>query len=87
MKEEFKSSFFADDASFLLDCSLKPFKTLIMILDNFSCISGLELNAKKCQVLRIGSMIRNEIIHLQHRKFQRSSTEASSLGMTFTTKN
>ena len=85
MKEEFKSSFFADDVSFLLDGSLKSFETLIMTLDNFSCISGLKLSAKKFQVLRIGSMIRNEIIHLKHRKFQWSSTEASSLGMTFTT--
>ena len=46
MKEGFKSSFFADDASFLLDCLLKSFETLIMILDNLSCISGLKLNAK-----------------------------------------
>ena len=46
MKEEFKSSFFADDASFLLDGSLKSFETLIMVLDNFSCISELKLNAK-----------------------------------------
>ena len=57
MKEEFKISFFADDASFLLDGSLKSFETLIMTLDNFNCISGLKLSAKKCQVLRIGSMI------------------------------
>ena len=85
MKKEFKSSLFADDASFLLDGSLKSFETLIMILDNFNYISGLKLNSKKCQVLRIGSMIRSEIIHLKHRKFQWSSTEASSLGMTFTT--
>ena len=49
MKEDFKSSFFADDASFLLDALLKYFETLIMILDNFSCISGLKLNAKKCR--------------------------------------
>ena len=47
MKEEFKSSFFADDASFLLDGSLKSFETLIMTLDNFSCNSGLKHNAKK----------------------------------------
>ena len=85
MKKEFKSSLFADDASFLLDGSLKSFETIIMILDNFDYISGLKLNSKKCKVLRIGSMIKSEIIHLKHRKFQWSSTEASSLGMTFTT--
>ena len=47
MKKEFKSSLFADDASFLLDGSLKSFETLIMILDNFNYISGLILNSKK----------------------------------------
>ena len=85
MKKEFKSSLFADDASFLLDGSLKSFETLIMILDNFYCASGLKLNAKKCQVLRIGSMKNSHIIHLKQRKFQWSSTEANVLGMTFTT--
>ena len=76
---------FADDASFLLDGFLKSFEILIMILDNFNYISGLKLNSKNCQVLRIGSMIRSEIIHFKHKKFQWSSTEANSLGMTFTT--
>ena len=85
MNKEFKSSLFADDASFLLDGSLKSFETLIMILDNFYCVSGLKLNAKKCQVLRIGSMKNSHIIHLKQRKFQWSSTEANALGMTFTT--
>ena len=47
MKKEFKSSLFADDASFLLDGSLISFETLIMILDNFNYISGLKLNSKK----------------------------------------
>ena len=46
---EFKKSLFADDASFILDGSFKSFQTLIDILDNFSYISGLKINAKKCQ--------------------------------------
>ena len=54
-------------------------------LDNFSYISGLKINAKKCQVLRIGSMTKSNVVYLKDRKFQWSSTEASSLGMTFGT--
>ena len=84
-KQEFKKSLFADDASFILDGSFKSFQTLIDILDNFSYISGLKLNAKKCQVLRIGSMSKSDIVYLKGRKFQWSSTEASSLAMTFCT--
>ena len=82
---EFKKSLFADDASFILDGSFKSFQTLIDILDNFRYISGLKINAKKCQVLRIGSMTKSNVVYLKDRKFQWSSTEASSLGMTFGT--
>ena len=52
---KFKTSLFADDASFIIDGTRKAFETLINIMDNFSYISGLCLNANKCQVLRIGS--------------------------------
>ena len=84
-KQELKKSLFPDDASFILDCSFKSFQTLIEILDNFSYISGLKLNAKICQVLRIGSMSKSDVVYLKARKFQWSSTEASALGMTFCT--
>ena len=84
--EEFKKSLFADDASFILDGSLKSLENLIDILDNFSYISGLKLNAKKCQILRIGASKQQEFEYLKHRKFKWSSTEATALGMTFTTK-
>ena len=70
---------------YVLDGSFKSFQTLIEILDNFSYNSGLKLNPKKCQVLRIGSMSKSDIVYLKGRKFQWSSTEASSLGMTFCT--
>ena len=53
---EFRKSLFADDTSFILEGSVKSFGTLVRILENFSYISGLKLNAKKCQVLRIGKM-------------------------------
>ena len=60
-KQEFKKSLFADDVSFILDGSKKSFEALVDILDNYSCISGLKLNLKKCQVLRIRKlMVHNE---------------------------
>ena len=68
--------------SFILDGSLKSFETLVDILDSFSYISGLflvKLIKKKCQVLQIGSMIQNEVVYLNKRKFKWSSKEASSL--------
>ena len=83
---EFRKSLFADDTSFILDGSVKSFETLVRILEHFSYISGLKLNAKKCQVLRIGKMGKSIVIYLKNRKFQWSSTEANALGMTFTTK-
>ena len=43
---EFRKSLFADDTSFILDGSVKSFETLVRILENFSYISGLKLNAK-----------------------------------------
>lgn len=50
--KEYKASLFADDASFILDGSRKSFKTLISIMDSFTNISGLRLNAIKCPDLR-----------------------------------
>lgn len=84
IREEFKKSLFADDASFILDGSLKSFEQLTDALDNFSYISGLKLNEQKCQVLRIGAKKQRDLEYLKHRKFRWSSTEATSLGMTFT---
>ena len=65
-KHEFKKSIFADDASFILDGSIKSFEALVDVLDNYSYISGLKLNSKQCQVLRIGSMIYNEVVYLKN---------------------
>ena len=66
-----------------LDGSIKSFEALVDVLDNYSYISGLKLNSKKCQVLRRGSMIHNEVVYLKKRKFKWS--KASSLGFTFCT--
>ena len=52
---ELKDICYADDASFILDGSRQSFETLIDVLENFRCVSGLKLNANKRQVLRIGA--------------------------------
>ena len=39
----------ADDASFIMDGSRKSFDSLIYIMDNFTNISGLKLNAKNAK--------------------------------------
>ena len=83
--KENKTSLFADDASFILDGSTKSFENLIRILDKFTNISGLKLNAKKCQVLRIGSLTSKTIELMKHRKFSWNSNKASCLGMVFKT--
>ena len=49
---EFRKSLFADDTSFILDGSVKPFKTLVSILENFSYIPGLKLYAKNDRFYR-----------------------------------
>ena len=54
------------------------------ILENFSNISGLRLNTKKCQVLRIGSSKYTDVAYMKNTKFQWSSIEARALGMIFT---
>ena len=65
--------------------STKSFENLIRILDKFTNISGLKLNAKKCQVLRIGSLTSKTIELMKHRKFSWNSNKASCLGMVFKT--
>ena len=47
--KEFKTSLFADDAAFIMDGSRRSFDTLIYVMDNFSNISGLKLNAKNAR--------------------------------------
>ena len=54
--KEFKSTMFADDATFAMDWSLKSFQKLLRILDDFKSISGLKLNVNKTTILRIGSL-------------------------------
>ena len=81
---ELKNACYADDESFILDGSKKSFESLVTILENFSNISGLKLNTKKCQVLRIGASKNTDTVYMKNRKFQWSSIEAKALGMIFT---
>ena len=83
--KEFKTSLFADDASFIMDGSRRSFETLIYVMDNFTNISGLKLNSKKCQILRIGTTKQTNIEFLKKRKFSWNSEEASCLEMVFKT--
>ena len=71
---ELKNSCYADDASFILDGTQKSFETLIDVLENFSFISGLKLNPKKCQVLRIGSLKDTNVTFLRKKQFLWSSS-------------
>ena len=47
--KEFKTSLFADDAAFIMDGSRRSFDSLVYVMDNFSNISGLKLNAKNAK--------------------------------------
>lgn len=58
---------------------------MIEVLDNFGNISGLRLNQRKCQSLRIGSLITSDITYLRNKKFAWSSNEAKALGIIFKT--
>jgi hypothetical protein len=44
--KEIKQSFFADDATFANDGSVKSFEKLVYVITEFSKISGLNLNSK-----------------------------------------
>ena len=74
---------FADNATFAMDRSLKSFKKLIYILDNFKLISGLRLNVDKHIILKTGSLRYANIHHLKYMKFEWTSESAKTLGIVF----
>lgn len=76
-EKEYKTSLFADDASFIMDGSRKSFETLIKLMDNFRNVSGLKLNAKKCQVLRIGSFKSTETEYLEKKEILMEFTRSA----------
>ena len=77
--KEFKTTMFADDATFAMDGSLKSFKKLISILADFKLISGLKLNINKTIVLKIGSLKYTDVHHLSNMKFEWTSESAKTL--------
>ena len=81
--KEFKSTMFADDATFAMDGSLKTFLKLMHILDEFKQISGLKLNINKTIILRIGSLRSSNIKYLRQLKFIWSSESAKTPGIVF----
>ena len=76
---------FADDATFAMDGSLKSFKTIIQILDDFKLISGLKLNVNKTIILRVDSLRYTDIQHLKNIRFVWTSDSAKTLGIIFST--
>ena len=56
------------------------------ILDNFSFTSGLRLNEKKCNVLRLGSLKNENIKYSPNKSFDWDSEQVKSLGMIFSNK-
>ena len=81
--KEFKSTMFADDATFAMDGSLKSFQKLLCILDDFKLISGLKLNVNKTTILRVGSLKYTNIQHLKNLRFLWTSNSAKTLGIIF----
>ena len=81
--KEFKSTMFADDATFAMDGSLKSFQKLLCILDDFKLISGLKLNVNKTTILRVGSLKYTNFQHLENLRFLWTSNSAKTLGIIF----
>ena len=81
--KEFKSTMFADDATFAMNGSLKSFQKLLCILDDFKLISGLKLNVNKTTILRVGSLKYTNIQHLKNLRFLWTSNSAKTLGIIF----
>ncbi len=78
---------FADDASFLTDGTKKSFEKLIYIIDEFSKISGLKLNTRKCTVLRVGALKNTNTAFCSENNFTWTSGNAKTLGITFSNDN
>ena len=62
--QEIKNVLFADDATFITDGTETSFTTLVDVLDNFSHISGLNLNSSKCSVLKAGRLKHSNINYI-----------------------
>lgn len=77
---------FADDATILLDGSAESFEEMMQVFEEFSHVSGLNLNYNKCTVLRIGSMRNQHDIIYCKKKYGQilwTSESAKTLGIIF----
>ena len=79
--KEIKISQYADDTTLILDGSKEALSSALNMLDDFSRISGLRLNDKKTEALRIGSSIGNEKIILPGKDFKWPKYKVKTLGL------
>ena len=82
--EEIKQSLFADDATYFLNDNYDSFHNLIESLTLYGMTSGLKLNKSKCTVLRVGKLKQSNVQYKKEMKFNWTSDEATTLGITFT---
>ena len=76
---------YADDTEFTLDGSKKSVETTVMVLTDFTCMSGLNINYEKSQVIWIGSKIYCKDVYLLHLKLDWNRKVFKILGIKFTT--
>jgi hypothetical protein len=84
---EVKQTLFADDGTFITDGSEESFENLIETFDNFANISGLKLNAQKCNIIRTGNLEKNNITYMINRNFNWKNKKAKALGIIFSSSN
>ncbi|KAH3846206.1 hypothetical protein DPMN_088505 [Dreissena polymorpha] len=82
--EEIKQSLFSDDATYFLNDNYDSFHNLIESLTLYGLTSGLKQNKSKCTVLRVGKLKQSNVQYKKEMKFNWTSDEATTLGITFT---
>ena len=81
--EELKQTLFADDATYFNNGDEESLKHLLETLEQFSNVSGLNLNINKTTFLRVGSLKNTNTIFFPHKKFLWTNISATTLGMQF----
>ena len=81
---EIKYTAFADDATWFINGTKQSFDNLVKTIDDFSKMSGLNLNSSKSIILKIGSSKRNNEAWCNGQKFIWTIDKANTLGITFT---
>ena len=83
--DEVKISQYTDDTTLILDGSEKSVTTARQILDDFSKISGLELNGSKTEALWVGSKTGHEQILFSGKKFKWPKYKVKTLDLWLST--